>query len=64
MTPMPTIQPHGSCDTYHATLKEILATEDIKARLLDPGIEVRSETPVEMKECLRSHIEKVGIPKQ
>ncbi len=64
-TPEPIIQ------KLNATLKEILATEDIKARLLDLGIEARSETPAELTERLRSDIEKwraviekAGIPKQ
>jgi tripartite-type tricarboxylate transporter receptor subunit TctC len=67
--------PKGTPETIiqklNATLKEILATEDIKARLLDLGIEARSETPAELKERLRSDIEKwraviekAGIPKQ
>jgi tripartite-type tricarboxylate transporter receptor subunit TctC len=64
-TPEPIIQ------TLHGTLKEVLAAEDLKARLLDLGIEARSETPAELKERLRSDIEKwraviekAGIPKQ
>ncbi len=64
-TPEPIIQ------KLYATLKEILATEEIKARLLDLGIEARSETPAELTERLRSDIEKcraviekAGIPKQ
>ena len=64
-TPEPIIQ------KLNATLKEILAMPEIKARLLDLGIEARSETPVELKERLRSDIEKwrtvidkAGIPKQ
>jgi tripartite-type tricarboxylate transporter receptor subunit TctC len=64
-TPEPIIQ------KLNATLKEILATEEIKARLLDLGIEARSETPAELTERLRSDIEKwraviekAGIPKQ
>jgi tripartite-type tricarboxylate transporter receptor subunit TctC len=43
----------------------------VKARLLDLGIEARSETPAELSERLRSDIEKwraviekAGIPKQ
>jgi tripartite-type tricarboxylate transporter receptor subunit TctC len=67
--------PKGTADPIvqklNATLKEILATEDIKARLLDLGIEAHSETPAELTERLRSDIEKwraviekAGIPKQ
>jgi hypothetical protein len=56
--------PTGSCDTYNADLKEILATDDIEARPLDLEIEARSETPLELKEHLRSDIGKAGIPKQ
>ena len=55
----------------NATLKEILAMQEIKTRLLELGIEARSETPAELTERLRSDIEKwraviekAGIPKQ
>ncbi|MBM1169438.1 Bug family tripartite tricarboxylate transporter substrate binding protein [Microvirga arabica] len=64
-TPEPVIQ------KLNAALKEILAMPDIKARLLDLGIEARSETPAELTQRLRSDIEKwraviekAGIPKQ
>jgi tripartite-type tricarboxylate transporter receptor subunit TctC len=64
-TPEPIIQ------TLHGTLKDVLAAEDLKARLLELGIEARSETPAELRERLRSDIEKwraviekAGIPKQ
>jgi len=63
--------PEAVVQTLHTTLKEVLAAEDLKARLLDLGIEARSETPAELKERLRSDIEKwraviekAGIPKQ
>lgn len=63
--------PETVIQTLYATLKEVLAAEDLKARLLDLGIEARSETPAELKERLRSDIEKwraviekAGIPKQ
>ena len=64
-TPEPVIQ------KLNATLKEILATQEIKTRLLELGIEARSETPAELTGRLRSDIkkwraviEKAGIPKQ
>jgi putative tricarboxylic transport membrane protein len=64
-TPEPIVQ------TLNKTLKEVLAGEDLRARLLDLGIEARSETPAELKERLRSDIEKwraviekACIPKQ
>jgi tripartite-type tricarboxylate transporter receptor subunit TctC len=64
-TPQPVI------DTLNKALQEILKAEDVKARLLDLGIEARSETPAELSERLRSDIEKwraviekAGIPKQ
>ncbi len=64
-TPEPIIQ------KLNATLKEILAAPEIKARLLELGIEARSETPTELKQRLQSDIEKwraviekAGIPKQ
>jgi tripartite-type tricarboxylate transporter receptor subunit TctC len=64
-TPEPILQ------KLNATLKEILATQEIKTRLLELGIEARSETPAELTERLRSDIEKwrtviekAGIPKQ
>lgn len=64
-TPEPIIQ------KLNGALKEILASDDIKARLLDLGIEARSETPAELEERLRSDIEKwrsviekAGVPKQ
>jgi tripartite-type tricarboxylate transporter receptor subunit TctC len=64
-TPQPVI------DTLNSALKEVLSAPDVKARLLDLGIEARSETPAELSERLRSDIEKwraviekAGIPKQ
>jgi tripartite-type tricarboxylate transporter receptor subunit TctC len=64
-TPEPIIQ------KLNATLKEILGTEEIRTRLLELGIEARSETPAELTERLRADIEKwraviekAGIPKQ
>ncbi|MBD2745448.1 tripartite tricarboxylate transporter substrate binding protein [Microvirga sp. BT688] len=64
-TPEPIVQ------KLNATLKEILATQEIKTRLLELGIEARSETPAELTGRLRSDIEKwravierAGIPKQ
>ena len=58
-------------DTLNKALQDILKAEDVKARLLDLGIEARSETPAELSERLRSDIEKwraviekAGIPKQ
>jgi len=64
-TPQPVI------DTLNGALREILAAPDVKARLLDLGIEARSESPAELTARLRSDIdkwraviEKAGIPKQ
>jgi tripartite-type tricarboxylate transporter receptor subunit TctC len=64
-TPQPII------DTLHGALREILAAPDVKARLLELGIEARSETPAELTARLRADIEKwraviekAGIPKQ
>jgi tripartite-type tricarboxylate transporter receptor subunit TctC len=63
--------PQAAIDTLNAALREVLAAPDVKARLLDLGIEARSETPAELTERLRSDIEKwraviekAGIPKQ
>jgi tripartite-type tricarboxylate transporter receptor subunit TctC len=63
--------PEAVVQKLNGALKEILAAPDIKARLLDLGIEARSETPAELTERLRSDIEKwraviekAGIPKQ
>ncbi len=63
--------PEAVVQKLNGALKEILAAQDIKARLLDLGIEARSETPAELSERLRSDIEKwraviekAGIPKQ
>jgi tripartite-type tricarboxylate transporter receptor subunit TctC len=63
--------PQNIIDTLNAALKEILAEPDVKARLLDLGIEARSETPEELLHRLRSDIEKwrgviekAGIPRQ
>jgi tripartite-type tricarboxylate transporter receptor subunit TctC len=64
-TPQPVIE------KLNGALQEILGAEDVKARLLDLGIEARSESPAELRERLRSDIEKwrtviekAGIPKQ
>jgi tripartite-type tricarboxylate transporter receptor subunit TctC len=64
-TPQPVI------DALHGALQEILAAADVKARLLDLGIEARSETPAALTNRLRADIEKwraviekAGIPKQ
>jgi tripartite-type tricarboxylate transporter receptor subunit TctC len=64
-TPQPVIE------KLNGALQEILKAEDVKARLLDLGIEARSESPAELSERLRSDIEKwrgvidkAGIPKQ
>jgi len=64
-TPQPVI------DSLNKALQEILKADDVKARLLDLGIEARSETPAELSQRLRSDIEKwraviekAGIPKQ
>ena len=63
--------PQSVIDTLNKALQDILKAEDVKARLLDLGIEARSETPAELSERLRSDIEKwraviekAGIPKQ
>jgi tripartite-type tricarboxylate transporter receptor subunit TctC len=63
--------PEGVVGTLHGAVREVLAAGDVKARLLDLGIEARSETPAELGERLlfdiekwRAVIEKAGIPKQ
>ena len=63
--------PEGVVGTLHGAVREVLAARDVKARLLDLGIEAQSETPAELGERLRSDIEKwraviekAGIPKQ
>jgi tripartite-type tricarboxylate transporter receptor subunit TctC len=64
-TPQPVV------DTLHKALQEILASAEIKAKLLDLGIEAKSESPAELSERLRADIEKwraviekAKIPKQ
>jgi tripartite-type tricarboxylate transporter receptor subunit TctC len=64
-TPQPVI------DTLHKALQEILAAPEVREKLLDLGIEARSETPAELTERLRADIdkwraviEKARIPKQ
>ena len=64
-TPQPVI------DTLHKALQEILASPEVKEKLLDLGIEAKSETPAELTERLRADIEKwraviekARIPKQ
>ncbi|HEX2554900.1 MAG TPA: tripartite tricarboxylate transporter substrate-binding protein [Microvirga sp.] len=63
--------PPAIVDGLNGALKEILAAPDVKARLLDLGIEARAETPAELTGRLRADIgkwraviEKAGIPKQ
>jgi tripartite-type tricarboxylate transporter receptor subunit TctC len=63
--------PQSIVDTLNRALQDILASPDVKARLLDLGIEAKSETPTELTTRLRSDIEKwrtvietAGIPKQ
>ncbi len=51
-TPQPVV------DTLNGALKEVLAAPDVKARLLDLGIEATSEAPTRLAERLRSDIEK------
>jgi tripartite-type tricarboxylate transporter receptor subunit TctC len=58
-------------DALQRALQAILASAEVKARLLELGIEARSETAVELSERLRADIEKwraviekAGIPKQ
>jgi tripartite-type tricarboxylate transporter receptor subunit TctC len=63
--------PQTVVDTLNRALEEVLAAPDVKARLLDLGIESRSEAPAQLAERLRSDIqkwraviEKAGIPMQ
>jgi tripartite-type tricarboxylate transporter receptor subunit TctC len=63
--------PKPIVDTLNRALQDILAAPDVKARLLDLGIEAKSEAPAELTERLRSDIEKwrtvieaAAIPKQ
>ncbi len=63
--------PKEVVDTLNAALKDVLAMPEVKARLLDLGIEAQWSTPAEIKERLKSDIDKwskvieqAGIPKQ
>jgi tripartite-type tricarboxylate transporter receptor subunit TctC len=63
--------PQTIIDALNKALQDILSEDDLKVRLLDLGIEARSEPPAELSQRLRSDIEKwqaviekAGIPKQ
>jgi tripartite-type tricarboxylate transporter receptor subunit TctC len=63
--------PQEVVDKINAALKEVLAMPDVKARLLDLGIEAQWSTPQEIQARLKSDIEKwskvieqAGIAKQ
>jgi tripartite-type tricarboxylate transporter receptor subunit TctC len=63
--------PQPIVEALNRAQQEILALPDVRARLLDLGIEAKSESPAELAERLRSDIEKwrgvietAGIPKQ
>lgn len=63
--------PQTIVDALGKALQDLLSEDDLKTRLLDLGIEARSESPAELSQRLRSDIEKwraviekAGIPKQ
>ncbi|MDQ2081355.1 tripartite tricarboxylate transporter substrate binding protein [Xanthobacteraceae bacterium Astr-EGSB] len=63
--------PNEVIDRLNAALKEVLATADVKARLLELGIEAKASTPQEIQDRLKSDIDKwskviqaAGIAKQ
>jgi len=58
-------------DKLNAALKEVLAMADVKARLLELGIEAKASTPQEIQDRLKSDIgkwskviEAAGLAKQ
>jgi tripartite-type tricarboxylate transporter receptor subunit TctC len=63
--------PQNVIDALNAALKKVLATEEVKKKLLDLGIEAKSSTPAEIAGRLNDDIkkwgaviEKANIPKQ
>lgn len=63
--------PQNVIDALNAALKKVLATEEVKKKLLDLGIEAKSSTPAEIATRLSDDIkkwgaviEKANIPKQ
>lgn len=63
--------PPAVVDLLNGALAQVLAAPDVKARLLDLGIEATSETPAQLAERLRADIakwraviEKAGIARQ
>ena len=63
--------PQEAIDAIHAGLKDVLASEDLRARLLDLGIEAAASTPAELSAKLAfdikrwtTVIENAGIQKQ
>jgi len=50
--------PSEVIDKLNAALKEVLAMADVKARLLELGIEAKASTPQEIQDRLKSDIEK------
>jgi tripartite-type tricarboxylate transporter receptor subunit TctC len=67
----PAKTPPAIIATLNKALNEILVTEDVKARLLELGIEAKASTPEELSERLRGDIakwsqviERAGIAKQ
>jgi tripartite-type tricarboxylate transporter receptor subunit TctC len=63
--------PQAVIDALNAALKKVLATEEVKKKLLDLGIEAKASTPAEIAGRLNDDItkwgaviEKANIPKQ
>ncbi len=63
--------PQEAIDVLGKGLREVLAQPDVRARLLELGIEASASTPAELSERLKSDIarwsaviERAGIPKQ
>lgn len=56
----PAAAPPEAIATLNKALQEILATPDVKKRLLDLGIEARASSPAELSARLRGDIEKWG----
>jgi tripartite-type tricarboxylate transporter receptor subunit TctC len=52
--------PQAVIDTLNRGLQEVLATPDVKARLLDLGIEAKPSTPAEINARMQADIQKWG----
>lgn len=67
----PARTPPAIVETLNGALREILATDDVKRRLLDLGIEAAATSPADLQARLKGDIEKwgrvierAGVPKQ